>query len=45
VPAAEAPTPVIDLMEALKASVAAASKKPAAEKKKAAPRKRAAASN
>ena len=44
VPAAEAPTPVIDLMEALKASVAAASKKPAAEKKKAAPRKRAAAS-
>jgi DNA end-binding protein Ku len=46
VPVAEAPTPVIDLMEALKASVAAASKKPAAEpKKKAAPRKRAAASN
>ncbi len=44
VPAAEAPTPVIDLMEALKASVAAASKKPASEKKKAAPRKRAAAS-
>jgi DNA end-binding protein Ku len=45
VPVAEAPTPVIDLMEALKASVAAASKKPAAEpKKKAAPRKRAAAS-
>jgi DNA end-binding protein Ku len=43
-PVEEAPTPVIDLMEALKASVAAASKKPAAEKKKAAPRKRAAAS-
>jgi DNA end-binding protein Ku len=44
VPVAEAPTPVIDLMEALKASVAAASKKPAPAKKKAAPRKRAAAS-
>jgi DNA end-binding protein Ku len=44
VPAAEEPTPVIDLMEALKASVAAASKKPAPAKKKAAPRKRAAAS-
>ena len=43
-PAEEAPTPVIDLMEALKASVAAASKKPAPEKKQAAPRKRAAAS-
>jgi DNA end-binding protein Ku len=44
-PEAPAPTPVVDLMEALKASVAAASaKKPAAEKKKAAPRKRAAAS-
>jgi len=43
-PVDEAPTPVVDLMEALKASVAAASKKPAAEKKKAAPRKRAAAS-
>jgi DNA end-binding protein Ku len=44
-PAEEAPTPVIDLMEALKASVAAASQKPeAAPKKKAAPRKRAAAS-
>jgi DNA end-binding protein Ku len=44
-PDEEAPTPVIDLMEALRASVAAASeKKPAAEKKKAAPRKRAAAS-
>jgi DNA end-binding protein Ku len=44
VPEAPAPTPVVDLMEALKASVAAASaKKPAAEKKKAAPRKRAAA--
>ena len=40
-----APTPVVDLMEALRASVAAASaKKPAAAKKKAAPRKRAAAS-
>jgi DNA end-binding protein Ku len=41
------PTPVVDLMEALRASVAAASekKKPAAPaKKKAAPRKRAAAS-
>src|SRR3954454_10802524 len=33
-PVEEAPTPVVDLMEALKASVAAASKKPAAEKKK-----------
>jgi DNA end-binding protein Ku len=46
-PAEDAPTPVIDLMEALRASVAAASaKKPAADasKKKAAPRKRAAAS-
>ena len=44
-PAAEAPTPVVDLMEALRASVAAASaKKPAGTKKKAAPRKRAAAS-
>jgi DNA end-binding protein Ku len=44
-PEAPAPTPVVDLMEALRASVAAAStKKPAAEKKKAAPRKRAAAS-
>jgi DNA end-binding protein Ku len=45
-PAEAAPTPVIDLMEALRASVAAASKKePAAGKKKAAPRKRAAASS
>jgi DNA end-binding protein Ku len=45
IPEETAPTPVVDLMEALKASVAAASaKKPAAEKKKAAPRKRAAAS-
>jgi DNA end-binding protein Ku len=44
-PVETAPTPVVDLMEALKASVAAASKKPAAPKKKAAPRKRAAASN
>ena len=46
-PVEESPTPVIDLMEALKASVAAASKKPdaaPAPKKKAAPRKRAAAS-
>jgi DNA end-binding protein Ku len=45
-PEEEAPTPVVDLMEALRASVAAASekKKPAAAKKKAAPRKRAAAS-
>src|SRR5207248_10837252 len=44
-PVEAAPTPVVDLMEALKASVAAASKKPdAASKKKAAPRKRAAAS-
>jgi DNA end-binding protein Ku len=44
-PVEAAPTPVVDLMEALKASVAAASKKePAATKKKAAPRKRAAAS-
>jgi len=45
VPVAEAPAPVVDLMEALKASVAAAStKEPAAAKQKAAPRKRAAAS-
>jgi DNA end-binding protein Ku len=45
-PEEPAPTPVVDLMEALRASVAAASaKKPAAgTKKKAAPRKRAAAS-
>jgi DNA end-binding protein Ku len=44
-PAEEAPTPVIDLMEALKASVAAAANQPeTAPKKKAAPRKRAAAS-
>jgi DNA end-binding protein Ku len=46
-PAEAAPTPVVDLMEALRASVAAAQKKPAAAsegKKKAAPRKRAAAS-
>jgi DNA end-binding protein Ku len=45
-PAEPEPTPVVDLMEALKASVAAAKKKPAAggTKKKAAPRKRAAAS-
>ena len=44
-PEEPAPTPVVDLMEALRASVAAASaKKPAAAKKKAAPRKRAAAS-
>jgi DNA end-binding protein Ku len=44
-PAEPAPTPVVDLMEALRASVAAASaKKPVAAKKKAAPRKRAAAS-
>ena len=35
-PEPEAPTPVIDLMEALRASVAASSKKPAAAKKKAA---------
>ena len=38
------PAPVVDLMEALRASVAAAEEKPAAPKKKAAPRKRAAAS-
>jgi DNA end-binding protein Ku len=45
VPETPEPTPVVDLMEALRASVAAAStKKPAAAKKKAAPRKRAAAS-
>jgi DNA end-binding protein Ku len=46
-PAPEEPAPVIDLMEALKASVAAASSKskPAAAKKEAAPRKRAAASS
>jgi len=44
-PAEPAPTPVVDLMEALRASVAAAAaQKPAAAKKKAAPRKRAAAS-
>ena len=44
-PVEATPAPVVDLMEALKASVAAASKKePAAAKKKAAPRKRAAAS-
>jgi DNA end-binding protein Ku len=45
-PEESAPTPVVDLMEALRASVAAASKKPAADgtTKKAAPRKRAAAS-
>jgi DNA end-binding protein Ku len=43
-PVEEAPAPVVDLMEALKASVAAASNKPAPAKKKAAPRKRAAAS-
>jgi DNA end-binding protein Ku len=46
VPAEPAPTPVVDLMEALRASVAAASgKTAAAPKKKAAPRKRAAASS
>jgi DNA end-binding protein Ku len=39
-----APTPVVDLMEALRASVAAASAKKPAGAKKAAPRKRAAAS-
>jgi DNA end-binding protein Ku len=46
VPEQEAPAQVVDLMEALKASVAAASAKQpeAAPKKKAAPRKRAAAS-
>ena len=45
-PDQEEPAPVVDLMEALKASVAAASKKqPADDKKKAAPRKRAAASS
>jgi DNA end-binding protein Ku len=46
IPEQDEPAPVVDLMEALRASVAAASgKKPAAEaKKKAAPRKRAAAS-
>jgi DNA end-binding protein Ku len=43
-PAEPAPTPVVDLMEALRASVAAASAKKPAAKKKAAPRKRAAAS-
>ena len=45
-PEEAAPTPVVDLMEALRASVAAAAaKKPAAgTTKKAAPRKRAAAS-
>src|SRR5207244_7544633 len=36
-PEQDAPTPVADLMEALRASVAAASKKPAATKKAAAP--------
>jgi DNA end-binding protein Ku len=35
-PEPAAPTPVVDLMEALRASVAAASKKPAAPKQKAA---------
>jgi DNA end-binding protein Ku len=45
VPEEPAAAPVVDLMEALKASVAAASaKQPDAPKKKAAPRKRAAAS-
>jgi DNA end-binding protein Ku len=45
VPEEPAPAQVVDLMEALKASVAAASaKQPDAAKKKAAPRKRAAAS-
>ncbi|MDX6475421.1 MAG: end-binding protein Ku [Gaiellaceae bacterium] len=46
VPEEPAPTQVVDLMEALKASVAAAAakKQPDAPKKKAAPRKRAAAS-
>ena len=44
VPEPDAPTPVIDLMEALKASVAASQLEPDAGKKKAAPRKRAAAS-
>jgi DNA end-binding protein Ku len=45
-PAEVEPTPVVDLMEALRASVAAAQQKePAAGKKKAAPRKRAAASS
>jgi DNA end-binding protein Ku len=45
-PAETAPTPVVDLMEALRASVAASggAKPAAAGKKKAAPRKRAAAS-
>jgi DNA end-binding protein Ku len=44
-PEAPAPAPVVDLMEALRASVAAASaKQPSGTKKKAAPRKRAAAS-
>jgi DNA end-binding protein Ku len=44
-PVEATPAPFVDLMEARKASVAAASKKePAAAKKKAAPRKRAAAS-
>jgi DNA end-binding protein Ku len=44
-PEPAAPTPVVDLMEALRASVAAASKKPAAKKKAAAasPRKKTAA--
>ena len=46
-PEPEAPTPVVDLMDALRASVAAASKKPAAKKKAAAPsrKKTAAAGN
>lgn len=44
VPEPVAPTPVIDLMEALRASVAAAQNKPGAKKQKAAPRKRTAAS-
>jgi DNA end-binding protein Ku len=45
-PPQDTPAPVIDLMEALRASVeAAGGKKPAAAKKKAAPQKRAAASS
>ena len=43
-PTEPAPTPVVDLMEALRASVASASASKPAGKKKAAPRKRAAAS-
>jgi len=44
-PEPDAPTPVVDLMEALRASVAASNQEPVAGKKKAVARKRATASN